>query len=90
MGGAAVQRRQATPQLRAEIARQGRRLDWIAGRLGVSKSFISKVVSGQATIAEPDARVIAALVGGDLDALFALPGQEGEIAAETHRAESVA
>jgi cyanate lyase len=63
----------ATPELRARIEVQGRRLDWIADKLGVSKSFMSKVVAGQSSIAMANARVIVALLDGDIDVLFDLP-----------------
>jgi hypothetical protein len=66
-------RLRATPALRARIRAQGRRCDWIAARLGRSKSYVSKVVSGRLAVPESDARVIVALLDGDLGVLFDLP-----------------
>lgn len=71
-GEALAARLMATPRLRAHIDAQGRRLDWIASRLGWSKSHVSKVVAGQRCITVADARVIVALVDGDLAVLFEL------------------
>lgn len=64
----------ATPALKARIDAQGRRHDWIASRLGVSKSYLSKILSGQSSVAIGDARVIAALIDGELGVLFDVPG----------------
>lgn len=63
----------ATPELRRAIQRQGRRLDWVAEKLGVSRTLVSRVVSGERTISEADARVIVALIDGDFGMLFELP-----------------
>ena len=62
----------ATPELKARIDAQGRRHDWLAARLGVSKSLISKLVAGQSTVSLADARVIAALIDADPDVVFVL------------------
>jgi hypothetical protein len=69
----------ATPELKARIEAQGRRLDWIAARLGMSKSFVSKVVAGQSSIAVADARVIVALIDGNFGVLFNLPDGSDEL-----------
>jgi transcriptional regulator with XRE-family HTH domain len=69
----------ARPQLREQVESQGRRYDWIADRLGVSKSFISKVVSGTRPISEADARVFAALINGDFRVLFDLPEERDSL-----------
>jgi hypothetical protein len=66
-------RLRATPALRTQISAQGRRFDWVAARLGRSKSYVSKVVSGRLTVPESDARVLAALLDGELGVLFDLP-----------------
>jgi hypothetical protein len=63
----------ATPELRPAILADGRRFDWLAQQVGVSKSFLSKVVAGRKTISESDARVLAALLGGRFAVLFELP-----------------
>lgn len=52
---------------------QGRRANWAADQLGVSKSKLSKVMSGQQTLAAPDARLLAALLGVDFSLLFEGP-----------------
>lgn len=70
----------ATPELRGAIKRQGRQLSWVAERLGVSNAFVSRIVSGERTISEADARVIVALIDGDFGVLFELP-DDTEIAA---------
>jgi cyanate lyase len=66
-------RLRATPALRTQIRAQGRRFDWVAARLGRSKSYVSKVVSGRLAVPESDARVLAALLDGELGMLFDLP-----------------
>ena len=63
----------ATDELRLQIDRQGRRSDWLAQQLGVSKGFFSKVVSRQKSISEADARVLTALLSGDFGVLFEFP-----------------
>jgi hypothetical protein len=66
-------RMRATPRLREQLAREGRRHNWIANRLGMSGAQFSRVVSGTRLMRESDARVLAALVNGDLGVLFELP-----------------
>lgn len=63
----------ARAALRRQIRLQGRRVDWLAEQLGVSKSFLSNVIAGRRSISEADARVLVALVGGDFRVLFELP-----------------
>jgi hypothetical protein len=73
-------RLRAKPELRQEIKRQGRHLGWLAQHLGVSTSFMSRVVAGERTIPEPAARLLVALIGGDLGMLFELPdGKERRV-----------
>jgi hypothetical protein len=72
-GGLFPVRLRAKPELRQEIKRQGCRIGWLAQCLGVSTSFMSRVVAGQRTIPEPAARVLVALIDGDLGMLFELP-----------------
>jgi len=63
----------ATPFLRQQIVDQGRRADWLAQQAGLSKSFLSKVMAGQKTISEVDARVLTALLHADFGVLFEVP-----------------
>jgi len=67
-----ISRLRAKPELKNRIDAQGRRYDWLAARLGISKSFLSKVIAGT-TLPEPEARVLAALIDADVDGLFELP-----------------
>lgn len=62
---------------------------WVARQIGVSKSLMSRVLSGDVTVAEDNARMLALLVGCDFFSLFELPdgselrpsGDDGEAAA---------
>lgn len=63
----------ARSDLQQAIAGQGRRLDWLAARIDVSRSFLSRVVAGERTIAASDARVLAALLNSDIAVLFEIP-----------------
>lgn len=49
---------------------------WVARQIGVSKSLMSRIVSGEATISETNGKLIAALLGCDFFVLFDL--QNGE------------
>jgi len=48
-------------------------MNWMADQLGMSKSQMSRIVAGSRTVAEPDARALAMLVGGDFFSLFECP-----------------
>lgn len=45
------------------LAEQGRRQDWLAQQIGVSKPMMSYIISGRRTVSEPVARQISALLG---------------------------
>lgn len=62
----------ANANLRDAVTRTGRRLNWIAAQLGVSRSHLSHILAGRRTISEADARVLVALIGGEFSVLFEL------------------
>ena len=63
----------ANPELRRQIGFQGRKATWVARQIGVSKAQMSRVLDGTRTIAEQDARTVAALLGVDFSSVFELP-----------------
>lgn len=63
----------ATPELRRQISLQGRKAAWVARQIGVSKAQMSRVLDGTRTLAERDARVVAALLGVDFSSVFEFP-----------------
>lgn len=69
----------ATHRLRDQIRAEGRTVVWLARQIGVSKSFLGHVVGGRRSIAESDARVLAALVRGDVRVLFDVPGVDESV-----------
>ena len=67
----------ATDHLRDAIQDyQGSQRD-IARRLGMSEALMSLIISGKRNVAEPDARLIAAIINGDFSAMFALEIRTG-------------
>jgi hypothetical protein len=57
-------------------------MNWLANQIGMSKAQMSKIVGGSRSIAEPDARVLSALVSCDFRVLFEYPtgyGNKSEI-----------
>lgn len=75
----------ASPQLRQAVDKTGRRLDWIASQLGMSRSHISHIVAGRRTISEADARVIVALIGGEFGVLFKLSDGSDSLSSDSDR-----
>ena len=55
------------------LAAQGRRQDWLAHQAGVSRSLVSRLISGQRTVDEATARRIAAALQVPLFLAFDLP-----------------
>ena len=47
-------------KLGAVLDAQGRRRDWLAGRVGVSKSFVTHIIAGRRTVSRDVAERIAA------------------------------
>ena len=45
--------------LRRAITAQGRRLDWLAERLGISKGHLTRILSGERRLQDAQAKVIA-------------------------------
>lgn len=60
----------ATDRVKEEIVSQGRRFDWIADQVGVSKSHLTRVLSGERHVDEFTARLIAVLLGRDFSLLW--------------------
>jgi transcriptional regulator with XRE-family HTH domain len=58
--------------LEAVLATQGRTRRWLADRLGVSESLVSKVLAGKKTVGREQGEVIADAVGVPFDLLFEL------------------
>ena len=56
----------------AALAAQGRKRRWLADLLGVSESYLSRVISGERTMPEPMARRTAAALGVDFSLHFEL------------------
>ncbi len=46
---------------------------WMASQIGVSKSHMSHMLAGRKTLSEFDARIVAAILGGDFFVLFQCP-----------------
>jgi hypothetical protein len=63
----------ATPELRRMIELQGRKATWMARQIGVSKAQMCRVLDGSRTLAERDARVVAALLGVEFSSVFEFP-----------------
>jgi plasmid maintenance system antidote protein VapI len=63
-------RLQATPELVRTVRASGRRQNWLAERLGISQSSMTRVVKGERTLPPHLAGRLADLVDGDLGALF--------------------
>lgn len=63
----------ATPDLRRQLALQGRMAVWVARQVGISKSLMSRVISGEVSMSEDNARKVALLLGCDFFSLFELP-----------------
>lgn len=61
------------PLVRVKLKEQGRKSSWLASQIGVSKSHLSHMLAGRKTIGAIDARVVAAILGGDFFLLFELP-----------------
>lgn len=76
---ASAPRYRATDKLRRTIDDQGLRYDWLAARVGLSKSFFSKVLRQHKTISESDARLIAALLRAEFGVLFEVPGSASKV-----------
>lgn len=74
----------ATEHLREQIAIEGRRLIWLANHLNISKSHLSHIVAGRRTISENHARVLVALIGGDIGVLFELPNGSNGVSIGRH------
>lgn len=53
-------------------------MNWLAEQVGISKTHMSKIVNGTRTVAEPDAKHLAALVGADVRVLFECPMGDGK------------
>lgn len=63
----------ARPELRESIDKQGRRNDWLAGMIGVSKAQFSHILAGRRDIDVETASRLAAILGLPLFFLFELP-----------------
>jgi DNA-binding transcriptional regulator YdaS (Cro superfamily) len=67
------------------LSDQGRTRRWLAGKLGVSEGYVSRVIKGERTMPEPMARRVSELIGVAFVLLFdlcagsvALPAEETE------------
>lgn len=60
----------ATPMLSKVIDEQGRRRVWMGQQIGISRSSVSRVLSGERTVAERDARRWATILGTPFDMLW--------------------
>jgi DNA-binding transcriptional regulator YdaS (Cro superfamily) len=56
--------------LRDEIARQGRKIVWIADQIGVSHALISLVCDGKRSIDAERAQAIADVLGVEIESIF--------------------
>ena len=63
----------ARPELRESIEKQGRRNDWLAAMIGVSKAQFSHVLAGRRSLDTEAAGKLAAILGLPLFFLFELP-----------------
>ena len=62
----------ATTTLEAVLDEQGRKRRWLADRIGVSESLISKVLAGTKTLDRHQGELVSAAVGVPFSVLFEL------------------
>ncbi len=63
----------ARPELRESIEKQGRRFDWMASMIGISKAHFSHVLAGRRDLDVNKAGQVSAILGLPLFFLFQLP-----------------
>ena len=78
-------RYRATPELRRQFLIQGRQASWAARQVGVSKSQMSRIMSGRRSLDESAARLLAAMLGIEFGLLFEVPVGYEEVSSGLER-----
>lgn len=66
----AKQQRLRATELQRVFKSQGRKLQWLAGRAGLSEPFTSRVIRGERTVSQEKAQRIADALGTPLFLIF--------------------
>ena len=67
--------------IRATIVDQGRRVGWVAGRVGISSCYLSNILAGRRRMSEVHARRIAEVLSLPAGQVLQTPAEPSEVTA---------